>query len=192
MKLFYSIRELAQIIDESVYNTADALAAAGVTMTHKGKPAELGGWTGGGNCRGNTIYIRQGYYDDPSPDEVLVLGDSLPDSWTKRIKLLEANEPDTTDAELSEDGSSTFKPRIGWQIALHDAWPAMRKSYGRDPTPAEAIRYLKKEDTSGIILNKGGDSELWWTPRRGAAKEVAFRTVETVISFWRTNGRLPS
>lgn len=86
----------------------------------------------------------------------------------------------------------TFRLRIGWQIALFDAWPAMRILHGREPSPAEAIRYLKNRDASGIILKKGGDNELWWMPRRGPAKEVAFSTVENTISSWRTRGMLPA
>ena len=87
---------------------------------------------------------------------------------------------------------TTFRPRIAWQIALFDAWPAMRKMYGRDPISAEAIRYLKKHDTSNFILSKGGDMELWWQPLRGEPKEVQFKTVETCISGWRTRGLLPA
>ena len=86
----------------------------------------------------------------------------------------------------------TFMPRIGWQVALYESWPAMRKLYGRDPSPANAIKYLKKNDNSGTILTKGAIDELWWAPRRGAAKEVAFRTVENTISSWRTRGVLPA
>lgn len=85
-----------------------------------------------------------------------------------------------------------FFPRIGWQVALYEAWPAMRKLYGRDPSPANAIKYLKENDNSGTILTKGGINELWWNPRRGAAKEVAFSTVENTISVWRRRGVLPT
>lgn len=87
---------------------------------------------------------------------------------------------------------TTFSPKIGWQIALFEAWPAMRKLHGRDPSAAEAIKYLKKSDKTGFILQKGGDKELWWKPIRGADKEVQFRTVESCISSWRTSGKLPA
>ena len=65
MKLFYSIDELASIIGECTYDTADALKAEGVLMTHKGEPANLRRWTGGASWRGNVVTVRQGYYDDP-------------------------------------------------------------------------------------------------------------------------------
>jgi hypothetical protein len=90
------------------------------------------------------------------------------------------------------DDPPPFCPRIGWQIALYEAWPAMRKLYGRDPTPAEAIKYLKKNDDSGRVVNRSGDAELCWKSQRGKVKEVAFSTVENVISGWRVSGRLPA
>lgn len=87
---------------------------------------------------------------------------------------------------------TTDRPKIGWQIALYDAWPAMRKLHGREPSASEAIRYLKKYDDSGRILQKGGDRELWWKPTRGTDKEVQFKTVESCISSWRTSGKIPA
>lgn len=90
------------------------------------------------------------------------------------------------------DERPAFRPRIGWQIAMFDAWPAMKKLHGRDPIPAEAIKYLKQHDDSGDILKKGAATELWWKPRRGQSREVAFSTVENTISEWRTKGVLPA
>lgn len=84
-----------------------------------------------------------------------------------------------------------FVPRLGWHIAMFEAWPKMRKQYGRDPSPVEAIKYLKEKDTSGVILTKGGINELWWQPRRGTPKELSLSTVENLISSWRTQGVLP-
>jgi hypothetical protein len=86
-----------------------------------------------------------------------------------------------------------FRPHVGWQIALFDAWLAICKSHGgRHPTSAEAIRYLRKNDTSGTILPKTDGGSLWWKPQRGEAKEVALKTVENIISGWRSSGVLPA
>lgn len=87
-----------------------------------------------------------------------------------------------------------FAPRIGWQIAIFEAWPAMRQHYRRDPTTKEAIAWVKKNDNAGGIQIKGTDTELWWKPNRSKSKskEVAFATIENVISGWRTAGRLPA
>lgn len=105
------------------------------------------------------------------------------------------SEPTPTESESPEGKESVtppFRPKIGWQVALFEAWPAMRKFYGRDPSASNAIRYIKKNDKSGYILPKGGDTELWWKPARTGAKEVQFKTVENCISEWKTRGQLPA
>lgn len=95
-------------------------------------------------------------------------------------------------ANTTDEKASNFSPRIGWQIDLYEAWPAMRKLYGRNPTAAEAIRFLKTDGNSNYVLTKGGDRELWWKLSRGKPKEVQFKTVETLISSWRTRGVIPT
>lgn len=91
------------------------------------------------------------------------------------------------------DTPPPFRPRIGWQIALFDAWPAICKTHGgRHPTAAEAVRYLQANDDSGQILQKTDGGSLWWKPQRGKPKEVTLKTVENTISDWRTRGALPA
>lgn len=86
-----------------------------------------------------------------------------------------------------------FRLRIGWKIALFDAWPAICKLHGgRTPTPAEAIRYLQKHDQSGAILQKTDGGSLWWNRQRGQPKEVTLKTVGNTISNWRKRGVLPA
>ncbi len=86
-----------------------------------------------------------------------------------------------------------FHPRVGWQKALFDAWPAICKLYGgRQPTATEAIRYLQRNDDSGLIMTKTDGGSLWWIPQRGTAKEVTNKTVANVISQWRNEGALPA
>lgn len=101
-------------------------------------------------------------------------------------------EQNTSSGTPESEALTEYRPRIGWQVALYDAWPAMRKAYGREPTAPDAIRYLKKHDDSGFILPKGGEYELWWRPLRGTSRQVAFSTVENVISNWRTKGVIPA
>lgn len=113
--------------------------------------------------------------------------------WRKRMVcvLLQETMANKISGAPESAESPPFRPRTAWQIAMFDAWPAMKKLHGRDPTPAEAIKYLKQHDTSGDILPKGAATELWWKPRRGESREVAFSTVENTISKWRTEGVLP-
>lgn len=99
---------------------------------------------------------------------------------------------DTAGAPESETPPA-FRPHIGWQIALFDAWPAICRMYGgRTPTAAEAIRYLQTNDKSGEILQKTDGGSLWWRTQRGKAKEATLHTVENTISNWRTRGVLPA
>lgn len=109
-----------------------------------------------------------------------------------RAKAAQINQAATSGAPGSET-PPTFHPRIGWQIALFDAWPAICRMHGgRTPTATEAIRYLRKNDTSGAILQATDGGSLWWKPQRGNAKEVTLHTVENTISKWRTRGVLPA
>jgi len=85
-----------------------------------------------------------------------------------------------------------FRPRIGWQIALFDAWPAICRTHARTPTTSEAIRWLKQNDSSGFILNGDTGTGIRWKPQRGMAKEVDYKTIENVISNWRVQGVLPA
>ena len=85
-----------------------------------------------------------------------------------------------------------FRPRIGWQIALFDAWVAICEKHKHAPTTTEAIKWLKENDSSGYILNSYTGAGIRWKPQRGIAKDVDYKTVENVISSWRVRGVLPS
>ncbi len=104
--------------------------------------------------------------------------------------------PEVTAADGKKDEAATstpaFRPRVAWQIALFDAWPAICKGYGRVPSPAEAVRWMKRNDDSGTILNQGTNVEMWWQPQRRKPKKLPLRRVENVISAWRTGGVLPA
>lgn len=63
---------------------------------------------------------------------------------------------------------------------------------GGQPTATEAIRYLQRNDDSGLIMTKTDGGSLWWIPQRGTAKEVTNKTVANVISQWRNEGALPA
>jgi hypothetical protein len=138
----------------------------------------------------------------------------LPDSGDESLWFWRLEEPQTINIEnlFIADGhvsnlsaqaapsgapesnaAPTFYPRIGWQIALFDAWPAICKLHGgRTPTAAEAIRYLQTNDESGVILPKTDGGSLWCNRQRGGAKEIALKTVQNTISQWRTRGVLPA
>lgn len=107
------------------------------------------------------------------------------------VEITPQHQAAPTEAPKSET-PPTYRPRIGWKIALFDAWPTICRLYARTPTAAEAVRYLQTKDQSGVILAKTDCGSLWWKPQRGKAKEVDLHTVENTISDWRTRGVLPA
>ncbi|EXI77151.1 MAG: hypothetical protein AW10_03992 [Candidatus Accumulibacter appositus] len=94
-------------------------------------------------------------------------------------------------ADHGDRDSTVFVPRIGWQLALFDSWPQICRTYSRQPTPAEAVRWLRRNDSSGTIVDKGTAAEMWWCTQQGHEKKVSVHTVESVISQWRVKNLLP-
>lgn len=86
-KLFYSITELCDALNEEPYRMRDALAAAGVPVIHEGQPADLSRWWSGviNHPNGTQVIIHGNHCTNPSPDEVMVLFDRLPDSWRRKL-----------------------------------------------------------------------------------------------------------
>lgn len=145
MKPFYSISELAAILNESIYKVADGLAAYDVTPIIGGKPADLSGWTGGNYCKGNNIYIFDGYYDDPDPDKVIVATDRLPESWKKCIVVddFPAINSEEITTEASNDWRDTARS-IADSLDEADA-----KSGAHDSVKNIADRVANKMRTTG-------------------------------------------
>ena len=211
MKPDYSIQALADLRGDSVQMTVESLMAYGVTAYHRGNTFDLSRLERTSHVRnGDSIYVFLGgnRYEPPDTSDIIVLSDSLPAAWVRCISdgLSDENKVAST---LSPNGppSSTlptpllpptspdkpvFSPKVGWQIALFDAWPDICKAYSRIPTAREASNWLKRNDTSGYILNKGTGSGLWWKPQRSDPREVPLKTIENVISVWRVNGDLPA
>ena len=212
MKPDYSIKELADLRNDSVHVTVGSLMAYGVPAYYQGKEFNLSRLVRSPYVHqdGNSIYVilpRNGY-TPPDPSEVIVLCDSLPTAWVRCIldgisdennivstttlaDPLSATSP-IPPISFTQPETQAVIPRIGWQIALFEAWPEICKAYSRIPTARDASNWLKKHDASGYILNKGVGSSLWWSPQRGEPKEVPMKTIENVISKWRVNGVLPA
>ncbi|WP_291981812.1 hypothetical protein [Candidatus Accumulibacter sp. ACC005] len=102
------------------------------------------------------------------------------------------DEKQSIHAEPSNGRENNYRPHVGWQIALYDAWPEICRTYGRQPTAIEAIRWLKRNDSNGTILNEGNSTELCWKTQRDEKKSVHLDVVKNVISAWRTKNRLVS
>ncbi|MBP8168459.1 MAG: hypothetical protein KAX99_02245 [Azonexus sp.] len=107
MKPFYSIRELAELLDESVFKIVDGLAAYGITPIYKGEKADLSRWEYPKVLHsGDAITVYTGQRDrGPDPSHVVVGTDFLPESWKKSIgQAMSKSEPvsehEQTNAEI--------------------------------------------------------------------------------------------
>lgn len=87
MKPFYSIQELADILDEDIYTVADGLSASGVEPRLNGEVANLSRWESPITDHGNgNVYIITGRAIVPDPKRVIVSSDALPQSWRESIR----------------------------------------------------------------------------------------------------------
>lgn len=166
MELFYSIDELVSILGKDQYKLAHMLKEAGVRMTYQGEPADLSRWTGGVSCHGNSVYVTQGYYDDPSPSSVLVLADSLPVSWIRKIESSEAESDGVssegeTGAEARQPGAQTDSGAPDSdEPPAHSATPA-RPLVSREPIPRLDLFALPGVKTTDLIELFGLTGKKW-------------------------------
>lgn len=86
-KLTYSIGEIAGLMDNEPEEVRDSLIAAGVRMMLGGADADLSRWPARRVQRqldGSIVLLDIELV--PSPDEVIVLADNLPQSWQSRLR----------------------------------------------------------------------------------------------------------
>lgn len=86
-KLTYSIGDIAGLLDNEPEEVRDALVAAGVRMMLGGADADLSRWPARRVQQqpdGSIVLLDIALV--PSPDEVVVLADSLPQSWQSRLR----------------------------------------------------------------------------------------------------------
>lgn len=107
-------------------------------------------------------------------DEVLTVAI---DEWAERTQAGVVRTAPLTPDSIPANPAA----RLGWHIAMIEAWPEMLRIYGRRPSEIEAVKYLRKNDTSGEILDCGGAGELWWKTKKGVKKEVSIGTVRNYI-----------
>jgi hypothetical protein len=106
MKPFYSIQEIANLLNEDVHATCNALVASKVDCYFNGKKVDLTEY----ECfrpmySGEAIFVRTGCAPEPEPDTILISVESLPASWTQRIQDSEAtsnSEPLQECAEICQ------------------------------------------------------------------------------------------
>lgn len=170
MKLFYSIRELAKIIGEDIYSTANILKPLGVTPTHNGKPANLSKWTGGITQKGDCVWVIRGYYDDPDPNKVLVISEHLPPPWIKIIQEYEAETNDLVAEEVEVEktkipAKSELRGLPKYEILAVD-WPipighpSLKNILDKSPIPKWIDAACIKVGRAG----KGPSGSHLWNP----------------------------
>ena len=126
MKPFYSIQELANILNEDIYSVADALVASGVTPTRNGKPADLSRWRRPRPARsGETIFINlmAPEPDDHFPNEFIVLASHLPAEWIANIQWHQQSSDEKAVDESALDYQSKLSNKKYWtDDKLNELW----------------------------------------------------------------------
>ncbi len=99
MKPYYSIADLANMLNDNCARVADALVVSGVPVIYEGKPADLSRWERiqpqWRNSDGSIVtVVTTGGLDHPlpSPEAVVVSVEALPESWISQIKAFDENE----------------------------------------------------------------------------------------------------
>ena len=153
MKSFYSIQELADILETNIYSVADGLAACGVTPYCDGRKANISDWRRPISVRGNEIFVTTGIAIEPNPDTVVVSTEALPLLWVQNIK-------DATSALARADGQDKNHKQWPWgnreTELLRKLASAAEKLWSLydpiDPTTAptkkQVIDWLKNEGVS--------------------------------------------
>ena len=120
MRPYYSIQELAHILDGDIHSVADGLAACGIAAFHGGKPADLSRWRRSIIDHGNgNIYITTGLRIVPDPDTVVVSSDALPESWRQSIEAA-CRDSDATSVQNTSPDVTPGKGGAPEITATHD------------------------------------------------------------------------
>jgi len=95
MKPFYSINELAKLLDEDIYTIADGLIASGVPMLCEGMEADVSGWRRPVTTAADgSIFVTTEMHPVPPPEYVIVSSETLPCLW----KQIVSDNTNTTEA----------------------------------------------------------------------------------------------
>lgn len=177
MKPFYSIQELSDLLNESVFNVADGLIANGITPIHRGEKADLSKWDYPTVWDGGQLFVISGGKRDtgPAPSHVIVATDFLPESWKRCIEkhgpqiqpeeesLTPANQPrswqekaraiaDEIAAIDANSGAYDSVKNIADRVA--EKMRAMGKEYEGPRGPLAGSTILREALQGGLWLRK--------------------------------------
>ena len=161
MNPYYSIADLAKILDDQYARVADALVACGVPLIYEGKAADISNWERIQprifNSNGaEVIYVTTGGAEPfPSPEAVVVSVEALPESWVSQLKALDGNEG--TALRVSDN------TLIATIAALLANWPggASRVPSGKDlERAAQSVGVTISDDSIRKALNLARDLKI--------------------------------
>ncbi len=149
MKPFYSIRELAELLNEEVYRVADGLVACGIPAIFMGKEIVLAKH----ECfqpprqgTRSTIYVFTGDRPaEPSAGNVIVATEKFPESWIVALTEPETSIEHSTDAKPLTTTDNTLVSTIA---ALLAAWPGGKPPSGKDLEKAASSVGVSVSDDS--------------------------------------------
>lgn len=145
MKPYYSIEELAKILNDDIYNVADGLCASRIAATCGSKPADFSRWARPVHADvGGEIIVTTGVYPVPNPSSVIVATENLPQFWKDSISSYEEHKnlptPIDNDAQsVFDKASETYPPEL--DIALR-AWRKVSATEGKGKPKARIKAWL--------------------------------------------------
>ena len=174
MNPYYSISDLAKILDDQYARVADALVACGVPLIYEGKVADVSRWERIQPPRYSSngalqIFVTTGGQGPlPSPEAVVVSAESLPASWKD---LITKKESSTDTNEIAKISSYRW-PWGDYETDL------LRK------LATAADNFWKLYDSTDNTTAPTNQQVTDWLKRQG----VADRTAEVMATILRADG----
>lgn len=194
MKPFYSIQELARLLDESIYSIADGLVACGITMINGGEKADLSKWQRPITDHGNgQITVRTGFAIVPSPSTVFVATEGLPALWAQSINkalLLDDEDGDGIEKQKSlsvEHGNSDTQEISGAPIPTDRAHVSPQLAILNQA----AYKHWANADRDDRGTHPKNSAVTAWLVEHGYSQKLANSAATIIRPPWVPTGRKP-
>ncbi len=177
LKPFYSIQELAEILDTGIPLVADGLVAYGIPAFFMGKEIVLAeyGCFRHPNQNVRNIYVFTGEQPaSPKPGNVVVSTEKLPRLWTERIENVES----TIGEQSEEPPAATDRTYVSDNLAiLNQAAAKFWANASRDdrtthPSKTNVVAWLLERGFSQKLADSGATIvRPEWAPTGRKAEE---------------------
>jgi hypothetical protein len=105
------------------------------------------------------------------------------------------NEPAPSIESASDDDVSPepdTRGMVAWQAVIVESWPEIAEAYQGKPTALKVMDWLKRHGDKGVFPAGQKDRfKLQWTDAGGDTHIVQKKTVDTVLSKLRKDGKIP-